>query len=94
MTEMDKVLVPIEMSMKSYQVLQNCRLQAEPEMSIQEFVELMALKGAIISSIQNTQEGVVLFEGVEGEQTLIDQKSAEELSNMRNNLSFFPPRTD
>lgn len=92
MAEQDRVLVPIEMSMKGYQMLQYNRSRGHQEESFEAYVEKMALLGSLVTKIQEEHEGVVVFEGVEGERTLIDDKIAAELSSSTGNVTFLPLR--
>lgn len=94
MAEQDRVSLSIEMSMKGYQVLQYNRSQGHQDESFEAYVEKMALLGSLVTKIQEEHEGVVVFEGVEGGRTLIDDKIVEELSSSSANITFLPPRQD
>lgn len=87
----DMVEFTMRMSTRGYQLLHS-NWENDPNRSFDEFIERSALFGSLILRIQETQEGVVVFQGADGEQALIDDKIAEVLSEIPRNVTFFPSK--
>jgi hypothetical protein len=76
--------------MRGYQLLQHNRSLGHQDESFEQYLEKMALLGSLVTRIQEEQDGVVLFKAVEGNETLIDDKIAEELQLLPTNIAFLP----